>query len=126
MGDKIEMTPLLSQPVTLSLAELLDNPALSVAEIRRLVGWQALVLVDLLRRRCVTVRYAERVLFNLDVAQRLERRRLKDCVEVVDWGMQLEDWEAHTPDGLPEALSTIAQLAQGLISWNNGVHTQKD
>jgi hypothetical protein len=95
--------------------QLLDNPALSAAEIRRLVGWQALMLVDLLRRRCVTVRSAERARFNLEVVRRLERRRLKDCVEVVDWGMQLEDWEAHTPEQLPEACATIAQLAQRLL-----------
>jgi hypothetical protein len=52
----------------------------------------------------------------LDVVQRLEQRHQKDCVEVVDWGMQLEDWEAHTLAHLPEALSTIAQLAQRLLT----------
>lgn len=91
---------LMSQPVKLSFIELLDNPALSAAELRRLIGWQSLVLVDLLRRRCVTIRYAEHLLFNLGVVQRLERRRLQDCVAVIDWGMQLEDWEAHTPEHL--------------------------
>ncbi len=115
VGSKNQMTILMSQPVKLSFIELLDNPALSAAEVRRLVGWQALVLVDLLRRRCVTVRYSERILFNLEVVQRLERRRLQDCVEVVDWGMQLEDWEAHTPEHLSEALAGIAQLAQELL-----------
>jgi hypothetical protein len=29
--------------------------------------------------------------------------------------MQLEDWETHTPEHLPEACSTIAQLAQRLL-----------
>jgi len=109
------MKLLMSQPVRLSLVELLGSSSLSDTEVRCLVGWQALILVDLLQRRCITVRYAERVLFNLDVVQRLERRRLKDCVEIVDWGMQLEDWEEHTPEHLPEALSTIAQLAQRLL-----------
>lgn len=104
------------QAVSLSLVEFLDREVLSDGEVRRLVGWQATVLIDLLRRQCITVRYAERVLFNLDVVQRLERRRLKDCVEIVDWGMQLEDWEVHTPERLPEALSTIGQLAQGLLA----------
>jgi hypothetical protein len=51
----------MSQPVSLSLFDLLDNEALSDEEARRLVGWQALILVDLLRRQCITVRYAERV-----------------------------------------------------------------
>ena len=92
-----------------------DRRALSDEQVRYLVGWQALLLVDLLQRRCITVRYAEQVLFNLDVLQRIERRRLKECVEVVDWGMQLEDWEAHTPEYLPEALSTITGLAQRLL-----------
>lgn len=104
------------QAVSLSLVEFLDREVLSDGEVRRLVGWQATVLIDLLRRQCITVRYAERVLFNLDVVQRLERRCLKDCVEIVDWGMQLEDWEVHTPERLPEALSTIGQLAQGLLA----------
>jgi len=99
-----------------SIIDLLDSGALSDAEVRRLVGWQALMLVDLLQRQCITLRYAERALFNLDVVQRLERRRLKDCVELVDWGMQLEDWEEHTPEQLPEALATIAQLAQRLLT----------
>ena len=105
----------MSQPISLSLFDLSDSQAMSDEEVRRLVGWQALILVDLLRRQCITVRYAEKVLFNLDIVQSLERRGLKDCVEVVDWGMQLEDWEEHTPEHLPEALSTIARLAQHLL-----------
>ena len=103
------------QPAPFLLVELLDRRSLSDEQVRYLIGWQALLLVDLLQRRCITVRYAEQVLFNLDVLQRIERRRLKECVEVVDWGMQLEDWEAHTPEHFPEALSTIARLAQRLL-----------
>jgi Protein of unknown function (DUF3969) len=99
--------------------DLLSNQTLSDAEIRRLVGWYALSLADLLRRKCVTVRYAERMLFNLDVVQKLEQRHLQDCVELVDWGMQLEDWEEHTPKQLKEAIDTIAQLAQRLLTPNS-------
>jgi hypothetical protein len=62
------------------------------------------------------VRYAEQALFNLEVVRQLEKRRLQDCVEVIDWGMQLEDWEAHTPEQLSEAISTVAQLAQHLLA----------
>ena len=103
------------KPAPFLLVGLLDRSALSDEEVRYLIGWHALLLVDLLQRRCITVRYAEQMLFNLDVVQRLERRGIKECVEVVDWGMQLEDWEAHTPEYLPEALSTIAGLAQRLL-----------
>jgi hypothetical protein len=99
-----------------SLVDLLDDPTLSDTEIRRLIGWQALSLIDLLQRKCITVRYAEQALFNLDVIQRLEQRHLKDCVELMDWGMQLEDWEEHTPEQLPGALTTLAELAQRLLS----------
>jgi hypothetical protein len=99
--------------------DLLSNQALSDSEIRRLVGWYALSLIDLLRRKCVTVRYAERMLFNLDVVQQLEKRHLADCVELVDWGMQLEDWEDYTPGRFAQALETIAQLAQQLLSSNS-------
>lgn len=95
--------------------DLLSNQTLSNTEVRRLVGWYALSLADLLRRKCVTVRYAERMLFNLDVVQQLEKRHLADCVEVIDWGMQLEDWEEHTPKLLAEALDTIVQLALRLL-----------
>jgi len=62
------------------------------------------------------VRYAEQVLFNLDVVRQLEKRRLKDCVELIDWGMQLEDWEEHTPEQRSEAINTVAQLAQQLLA----------
>ena len=99
--------------------DLLSNQTLSDTEIRRLVGWYALSLAGLLRRKCVTVRYAERMLFNLDVVQKLEQRHLQDCVELVDWGMQLEDWEEHTPKQLKEAIDTIAQLAQRLLTPNS-------
>ena len=115
MGDQAQMKPPLFEPRTLSLVDLLDSGTLSDVEIQRLIGWQAVVLVDLLRRKCITVRYAEQVLFNLEVVQRLERRRLQDCVAVVDWGMQLEDWEEHTPEHFPEALMTISQLAYRLL-----------
>ena len=55
------------------------------------------------------------MLFNLDVVQQLERRHLTDCVELIDWGMQLEDWEEHTPEQFAEALDAIAQIAQRLL-----------
>jgi hypothetical protein len=62
------------------------------------------------------VRYAEQALFNLDVVRQLEKRRLADCVEVIDWGMQLEDWEEHTPEQLSEAINTVAKFAQKLLT----------
>lgn len=115
MGRQNKIAVML-QPLKPSLIDLLDSQALSDTEVRRLIGWQALSLIDLLRRKCITVRYAEQVLFNLDVVQRLEQRRLKDCVELVDWGMQLEDWEEHTPEQLSEALIAVAQVAQRLLT----------
>lgn len=54
-----------------SLVDLLDSQSLSDMEIRRLIGWYALSLVDLLRRRCITVRYAEQALFNLSSLQKV-------------------------------------------------------
>lgn len=106
----------MAEPLSPTFAELLKSPGLSEREIRRLVGWQTLSLADLLRRQCVTVRYAERSLFNLEVVQQLERRGLIDCVELIDWGMQLEDWDEHTPDQLPDALVKISELAQQLLT----------
>jgi hypothetical protein len=106
----------MSQPLLPTFIDLLSSSALSDREIRCLVGWYAFSLADLLRRRCITVRYAEQVLFNLEVVRQLEKRRLKDCVELIDWGMQLEDWEEHTPEQLSEAINTVAQLAQQLLA----------
>ncbi len=106
----------MSQPLLPTFIDLLSSSALSDKEIRCLVGWYTLSLADLLRRRCITVRYAEQVLFNLDVVRQLEKRRLKDCVELIDWGMQLEDWEEHTPEQLSEAINTVAQLAQQILA----------
>ncbi len=105
----------MSQPLHTAFIDLLSNQTLSSAEMRRLVGWYALSLTDLLRRKCITVRYAERMLFNLDVVQQLEQRQLEDCVELVDWGMQLEDWEDYTPEQLADAINAIARLAQRLL-----------
>ena len=102
--------------IILGNGDLLESPGISEREIRRLVGWQALSLADLLWRQCITVRYAERSLFNLEVVQQLERRSLIDCVELIDWGMQLEDWDEHTPDQLPDALVKISELAQQLLA----------
>ncbi len=106
----------MAQPFSPTFADVLESPGLSEGEIRRLVGWHALSLADLLRRKCITVRYAERVLFNLEVVHQLERRSLIDCVELIDWGMQLEDWDEHTPDQLPDALVKISELAQQLLA----------
>ncbi|MBI4526977.1 MAG: DUF3969 family protein [Deltaproteobacteria bacterium] len=113
------------QPASLAILQLLDSKTVPDKEVRYLIGWQALVLVELLQRRLVTVRYAEQMLFNLDVVQRLDRRRLRDCVEVVDWGMQLEDWEAHTPEHLTEALSRIGGLAQRLLAPRNRAQAKR-
>jgi len=106
----------MAKPLSPTFTDLLESPGISEGEIRRLVGWQALSLADLLRRKCITVRYAERALFNLEVVQQLERRGLVDCVELIDWGMQLEDWDEHTPDQLPDALVKITELAQQLLT----------
>jgi len=103
------------QPLHTAFIDLLSNQTLLDTEIRRLVGWYALSLIDLLRRKCITVRYAERMLFNLDVVQQLEQRHLTDCVELIDWGMQLEDWEEHTPEQLAKALDAIAELSEHLL-----------
>ena len=97
----------MSQTLRPTFVDLLSSAALSDKEIRRLVGWSALSLADLLQRKCITVRYAEQALFNLDVVRQLEKRSLQDCVEVIDWGMQLEDWEEHTSEQLEEAINTI-------------------
>lgn len=99
--------------------ELIGSRSLSNDEIRRLIAAQALLLVDLLRRKCITVRYAEQSLFNLDTAKGLEKRKLKDCAEIIDWGMQLEDWEQHTPEKLYEALATMDRMAHKIISKSN-------
>ncbi|NOT55589.1 MAG: DUF3969 family protein [Deltaproteobacteria bacterium] len=105
----------MSQSLHPAFIDLLKNQTLASAEMRRLVGWYALSLTDLLRRKCITVRCAERMLFNLDVVQQLEQRQLEDCVKLVDWGMQLEDWEDYTPKQLTDAINAIAQLAQRLL-----------
>ena len=109
----------MAKPLSATFTDLLESPGISEREIRRLVGWQALSLADLLRRLCITVRYAERALFNLEVVQQLERRNLADCAELIDWGMQLEDWDEHTPDQLPDALVKIAELAQQLLETDH-------
>ena len=114
----------MQQPLNAAFIDLLSNQTLSDAEVRRLVGWSALSLADLLRRKCITVRYAERMLFNLDVVQQLEQRHLTDCVELIDWGMQLEDWEEHTLEQLPEALGAITQLAQRLLEQTPTLSTR--
>ena len=114
----------MQQPLRTAFIDLLSNQTLSDAEIRRLVGWYALSLTDLLRRKCITVRYAERMLFNLDVVQQLERRNLTDCVELIDWGMQLEDWEEHTPEQLGKALDAIAQLTHRLLERTPSISTK--
>jgi hypothetical protein len=114
----------MQQPLRTAFIDLLSNQTLSDAEIRRLIGWYALLLTDLLRRKCITVRYAERMLFNLDVVQQLEQRHLTDCVELIDWGMQLEDWEEHTPEQFLEALGAVAQLAQRLLEQTPSISTK--
>ncbi len=106
----------MTKSLSTAFVDLLESPLLSDVEIRRLVGWHALSLADLLQRRCITIRYAERSLFNLDVVRQLEKRGLADCVELIDWGMQLEDWDEHTPDDLREALAKVAELAQQLLT----------
>lgn len=114
--DKIELMKRSSAAIPL---ELISSRSLSNDEIRRLVAAQALLLVDLLRRKCITVRYAEQALFNLDTVKGLEKRKLKDCVEIIDWGMQLEDWEQYTPEKLDEALEAIDRMAHKIILKSN-------
>lgn len=115
----------MQQPLRAAFIDLLSNHTLLDAEIRRLTGWYALSLSDPLRRKCITVRYAERMLFNLDVVQQLEQRHLTTyCVELIDWGMQLEDWEEHTLEQLAEALDAIAQIAQRLLKRTPSTSTK--
>ena len=114
MGHQDKIDVMKGNSAALS-AQLIGSRSLSNEEIRRLVSAQALLLIDLLRRKCITVRYAEQALFNLDTVKSLEKRKLKDCVEIIDWGMQLEDWEAHTPERLDKAFQKIYDIAQNIL-----------
>ena len=33
-------------------------------------------------------------------------------LKIIDWGMQLEDWEEHIPERMPEALDEIQKMAR--------------
>ncbi len=106
----------MKQHATIFPMEIISSQSVSNEEVRRLVATHALLLIDLLRRKCITLRYAEQALFNLDVVKGLEKRKLKDCVEIINWGMQLEDWEEHTPEQLDEGLRKISEMAQSIFT----------
>lgn len=96
--------------------DLLSDEACPPDEIARTVARLGLLLIDLLDGGAVTVRYVERVLFNLEVVTAAERRGLApECIELLDLGMQFEDWEEHTPDELPAALAQARELSRKIL-----------
>jgi hypothetical protein len=98
-----------------SPVKLIGSRSLTNGEIRRLVAMQALLLTDLLQRKYITLRYAEQCFFNLDTVKSLERRKLWECVEIIDWGMQLEDWEEYTPRQMKDAFHKISEMSSKIL-----------
>ena len=96
--------------------EMLSDEVTPPDEIARTIARLSLFLIDLLEGGVVTIRYAERVLYNQDVVEASERRALaSDCIELLDLGMQFEDWEEHTPDDLPQAFAQARELSRKLL-----------
>ena len=96
--------------------DMLLDEASDPEEITRTIARLSLFLIDLLEGGAVTVAYVERVLYNLDVVTAAERRGLApECIELLDLGMQFEDWEEHTPHELPEAFARARELARKLL-----------
>ena len=76
------------------LLDLISDKKVRTEYIEYIIAQLNIQLVQDLDKRKITLREAEEMLYNLDVAHAITRRKLsRDCTEILTWGMQLEDLE---------------------------------
>jgi hypothetical protein len=85
-------------------------------QLETLVTEQALALVGALEQGTMSLTAAEETLFQLKIALFLqERGGSPTCQEILTWGMQLEDWQAHRPEKIKDAYAAIRRLANKVL-----------
>jgi hypothetical protein len=89
----------------------------SKKEMERRLAEYALGIACALEAAEVTIGQAEYDLFNLDVYNAAKKNRLsKTFIEMLEWGMELEDVAELSPRSLHESIVKIRQLAREVIS----------
>ena len=102
---------------TRNLVRVLADGSPSQRLLERRIAQLALGVVSALRAGRMTFDDAWRELFNLDVYGEAKRRGLSaTVVELLQWGMELDDVADLAPDGLPESYGRIESLASQVLS----------
>ena len=88
----------------------------SKIEMERRLAEYALGIAYALEASEISVEQAEDDLFKLDIYKAAKKNRLsKKLIEMLEWGMELEDVAAISSKALTESISKIRQLARGII-----------
>ncbi len=85
-------------------------------EVERKLAELALGIVCALEELQTSVEQAERDLFNLETYNAAKSRRLgPDLIELLEWGMELENVQDLAPEGLSESYEKMKLLARRVI-----------
>jgi hypothetical protein len=86
-------------------------------ELERRLAEYALGIIYALENSEITVEQAMGDLFNLDFYRAAKGNRLsKTLIELLEWGMELEDVEAISSAASVESFAKIRQLARGILA----------
>src|SRR6266704_4122738 len=88
----------------------------SKKELERRLAEIGLGIVGELRAGKMSIAQAEHDLFNLDTYVAARKQRLnRDLIELLQWGMELEDVAELAPRGIQESFQKITLLARKVI-----------
>jgi hypothetical protein len=91
------------------------------ASLERRLALAGLGLVRALREGSLTIAEAERELFNVETYRAARRRRCRgDLIRFLEWGMELDDVQQLTKDGLEESYREMERLLLRVVGANSG------
>ena len=99
------------------LLDFIGDKSVPTKLVEYIIAHLNLKIVEEMRRGRLGLRDAEDLLYNLDVSLKLNRRKVsKVCREIVDWGMQLEDWIEYTPSKTDDAYELLERFSEKILA----------
>ena len=97
------------------LVELIANKNVRSEYIEYILAQLNLRLIEELELRQLSLREAESMLFNIDVYSAIEKRKLsRECREILEWGMELEDVKDLELDFRP-SFDTMRKMSKKIL-----------
>lgn len=98
------------------LAEFIANKNIPTELVEYILAHLNLKIVEEMREGKFDLADAEDLLYNFKVCSKLDRRKVsRACREIIEWGMQLEDWKDYTPSKLNQVYDRLEEFSKKIL-----------